>query len=283
MMNLFEMMQAAQGGNAMANLASQFNLTPNQTQNALQALLPALSMGLQRQTTSPDLMSGLAGLMLGHPFAKAFEAPAPTIFDTMRNSGNDALGQLFGSKQVTRAVAAQAEASSGISAAILQQMLPVIASMVMGGLMKSASSQGLGGLLGQMASMMGAGVPGFGQVPAPSATTPPANPFGDLMSGMFANTGTGSRTSSAPTPPAPAAASEPGPIEAMGDMWAQMMGLQKPEPPPPPEPEPEPEFNPAAQGLEALTSMFGTGQAIQEQHQANLKSIFDAMLGGQRK
>jgi hypothetical protein len=290
MMNLFEMMQAAQGGNAMANLGHQFKLTPHQTQNALEALLPALSMGLHRQTQSPDLMSGLAGLMLGHPFAKTFETPSPTVFDTMRASGNDALGQLFGSEQVTRAVAAQAEAVSGINAAILQQMLPVITAMVMGGLVKAASNQGLGGLLGQMAGMM----PGLGQFPGqfpnvfaipslPLPPPPPANPFGDLVSGMF-----GGQASASP-PPAPAKpASRPaegaddtgGPIEALGDMWAQMLGL-KPEPPPPPPPEPE--YDPAAEGLEALTSMFGTGQAIQEHHQANLQSIFDAMLSGQRK
>ncbi len=51
--------------------------------------------------------------------------------------GNDVLSQLFGSPEVSQAVVAQAAATSGVGQAILKQMLPVIASMVMGGLFKS--------------------------------------------------------------------------------------------------------------------------------------------------
>ncbi len=52
-MNLFEMMQQAQGGQAMQNLSRQYGLSPKQTQAAIDALLPAFSMGLQRQTQDP--------------------------------------------------------------------------------------------------------------------------------------------------------------------------------------------------------------------------------------
>ena len=41
--------------------------------------------------------------------------------------------------------------------------------------------------------------------------------------------------------------------------------------------------DPAALGLESLTNMFNTGRQVQEDHQNNLQSIFDAMLGGQRR
>ncbi len=46
MFNLSEIMQSAQGGQAIPNLAKQFGLTPEQTQAAINALLPAFSVGL---------------------------------------------------------------------------------------------------------------------------------------------------------------------------------------------------------------------------------------------
>jgi hypothetical protein len=96
------------------------------------------------------------------------------------------LSQLFGSKEVSHAVAAQAAATSGVSQAILKQMLPIIASMVMGGLVKSTSNQGLGGILGQFAEMMRGQMPGQQPAPQPQQQAP-ANPLDTIFGGMFGN------------------------------------------------------------------------------------------------
>jgi hypothetical protein len=270
MMNLFEMMQAAQGGNAMSNLANQFNLTPGQTQNAVEALLPALSMGLQRQTQSPDMFSSLAGMMMNGQHTAAFDADGDGIPDNLQQGGNDVLTQLFGSKQVTRAVAAQAEATSGIGAAILKQMLPVIASMVMGGLFKSASNQGLGGILGQLAN----GMAGGGQQQA--NTQVGNNPLGDLLGGLLgAGAAKGGAAGGGGMP-----AGLPG---GLGDLIGQMMGGGQPSAQQAPRQTQQAGFDPASLGLESLTNMFNTGRQVQEDHQNGLQSIFDAMLGGQRR
>ena len=55
--------------------------------------------------------------------------------------GNGILGHLFGSKDLSRAVASQAAQATGIGQQVLQQMLPVIASMIMGGLFKQSTNQ----------------------------------------------------------------------------------------------------------------------------------------------
>ena len=75
-----------------------------------------------------------------------------------------------------------AAATSGVGQAILKQMLPVIASIVMGGLFKSVNNQGLGGILGQFAEMMRGQMPGM--QPAPQANTS-ANPWEQILGGMF--------------------------------------------------------------------------------------------------
>ena len=55
--------------------------------------------------------------------------------------GNNVLALIFGSKDVSRAVAAQAEQMSGIGQDIYKQMLPVIANTMMGGFFKQIAGQ----------------------------------------------------------------------------------------------------------------------------------------------
>ena len=58
-----------------------------------------------------------------------------------RDDGNAILGHVFGSKEVSRQVAARASAKTGIDSSILKQMLPLVAAMAMGGLSKKEQAQ----------------------------------------------------------------------------------------------------------------------------------------------
>jgi hypothetical protein len=291
MMNLFDIMQSAQHGQALPNLAQQYGLSLQQTQAAIDALLPAFSMGLQRQTQNPYAFGSLAQMMTASPYARFFEAGGYGIPTGAQTAGNDVLSQLFGSREVSQAIAAQAAATSGVSQAILKQMLPVIAAMLMGGLSKTSSNEGLGGILGQFAEMMRGQLPGM--QPAPQQPQMPANPFEAILKGMFGQAGQ-------PQPNPQAAPSDP-----FGGAFGQILGgmfggaaAPQPEPEPAPRPrsaprraptpEPAPEEAPSASsasgpgsiGLDALNQMFEHGRQIQDDHQNALKSILDAMLGG---
>jgi hypothetical protein len=65
-------------------------------------------------------------------------APEPTDV----NQGNALLGQLFGSKDTSRAVADHASAQSGVSPSLLKKMLPIVAMLAAGYFMKQAQSHG---------------------------------------------------------------------------------------------------------------------------------------------
>ena len=52
------------------------------------------------------------------------------------NDGNAILGHLFGSKDVSRAVAGHAAQKTGIGADVLKKLLPLVATMAMGSLSK---------------------------------------------------------------------------------------------------------------------------------------------------
>ena len=101
--------------------------------------------------------------------------------------GNEILGQIFGTKDVSRAVAADASTRSGIDADTLKKLLPIVAMLVAGYLAThrgqadaaapaapAASDPlggGLGGMLGQvLGSVLGGGA----ATPAPAAPAVPA-------------------------------------------------------------------------------------------------------------
>ena len=52
-MNLFDMLANSQNGQGMQMLAQQFGLSQQQTQAAVEALLPAFSQGLKRNASDP--------------------------------------------------------------------------------------------------------------------------------------------------------------------------------------------------------------------------------------
>jgi hypothetical protein len=68
--------------------------------------------------------------------------------------GNDVLGEIFGSKDVSRTVAQDAATRTGLDPALLKKMLPLLAMLVTGWMSRqgsaapAASDAGLGGLLG---------------------------------------------------------------------------------------------------------------------------------------
>ena len=82
--------------------------------------------------------------------------------------GNEVLGQIFGSKQASRGVAEQVAAQTGVGADVLKQMLPVVATLIMGVLAKQglgggaagAPQSGLGGLLGGLLGGAQSAAPG---------------------------------------------------------------------------------------------------------------------------
>src|SRR5215470_20151397 len=138
MANLHDMLADAQDGEAVARLGREFGLSSQQTQAAVTALLPAISMGLKQSTATPEGLGNLFGMM-GHQRDLQAMHGDPKIAFTQdgRATGNDILSMIFGSPDVSRAVADQAQQFSGVSSDVLKKMLPVLAGIVLSGLMGS--------------------------------------------------------------------------------------------------------------------------------------------------
>lgn len=147
MPTLFDLLNS-QNGAAMQALAQQFNLSQQQAQSALEALLPAFSQGLKRNAADPYGIGAFLSALSTGQHAQYFDNPMAAFSPKGTAEGNGILGHLFGSKDLSRAVAAQAAQATGIGQQVLQQMLPAIAAMLMGGMFKQsahpAQASGLG-------------------------------------------------------------------------------------------------------------------------------------------
>ena len=180
MANLYEALSEAQGGQAMSELGQQFGLSPQQTQAAVAALLPAISMGLKRTTATPEGLGNLLAVMGAQPdFYEMYDDPRVAFSREGRTAGNAALSRMFGSPEASRAVADQAQQMSGISSTILKKLLPVLAGIIISSLMKSGPSKAAP------------------SAPAPQPTPDVGGGLGDILRQIFRQ---GSPESSPPVP-----------------------------------------------------------------------------------
>ncbi len=163
-------MLARMGG--LQSMARELGVSEPQAASGAEALLPAILGGFKKQAQSqPTGLQGLGGLLGqlgGGSLLDQVLAPQPTDV----SSGNDVLGQIFGSKDVSRAVAQNAASRSGLDPSLLKKMLPMLAMLVTGYMAKqhgagaaaqqpSPEGGGLGGLLGGLLGGQGAGGPGL--------------------------------------------------------------------------------------------------------------------------
>ena len=219
MPNLYDILADAQHGDAMAELGQQFGLTPQQTQTAVAALLPAISVGLKQSTATPEGLGNLFALMAQRPDLFAmYDDPKAAFSRQGRDAGNAALAAMFGSPEASRAVADQAQQLSGIGSSILKKLLPVIVGMILSGLMKSGSGRaaprapqpapqpqggGLGDILREIFGQAsgGGGSIGSGKSPIP--------PIGDILGppldGSVPTQRQAPKSEPAPPPPPPSA------------------------------------------------------------------------------
>jgi hypothetical protein len=190
MLPLIDMMMKAGGGEAMQAMARQFGLSQQQTMAAMEALMPAFSVGLKRNVQDPMGMGAFMQALGTGSHANYFDNVSKAFDPSGIQDGNNILGHLFGSKDVSRAVAQQAAAATGIGTEILKQMLPALASMVMGGLakqtmgnMQAAAGMGGGNVFGDVITDMMKQYTGQRRAePQPDAS---ANPWGKMIEDMF--------------------------------------------------------------------------------------------------
>ncbi|MFK8030746.1 MAG: DUF937 domain-containing protein [Gammaproteobacteria bacterium] len=158
-MSLLKSIIEAQGGKILQQVAGNFGLDASQATKAIGSLLPALTQKMKQNTQSDNGLEGLLGALKKGNHSRYLDDPSlfgqgGNLPEATVNEGNGILGHILGSKAASRQVAAEASQKTGIDASILKKLLPMVATMAMGGMSKQAQSRdsGLGGLLGGLLS-----------------------------------------------------------------------------------------------------------------------------------
>ncbi|MEC9342952.1 MAG: DUF937 domain-containing protein [Pseudomonadota bacterium] len=311
MQSLMDMLTQGANGEMIDRIGRQYGLSSAQAEQAVAALLPAFSQGLKRNAHDPHGFTRFLDALSSGRHAAYYDDPGQALGDRGIEEGNAILGHLFGSRELSRAVAAQAAQATGISQSILKSMLPALAPMILGGLFKQLSGatqpgrgQALDNPLGRMFEQMSGGAA-------------PANPWGRMLEELMGG------AAKAPAPPSPR--SGPGSANPWGKMMEDMMrgrmpgqaggasaqadnplgrifeemirggGAVPPASQPVPDPEPEPRHEPGQEAPTGRTrqggdgglgdlfgEMFETGRGMQKDYQRNMESIFDQFLDGMK-
>lgn len=243
MFNWFDLMRQAQTQAGFEALARQFQLSGDQQQKAMAAFMPAFMMGLQHAMTSPDASRFLQSLMSGG-YQNFWQMAGRSLSPQAQQAGRQLLDQLFGSDEASRKVAHQAADFAGIGVETMQQILPLYAGLLAGGLSQWMAAQSH--------AVQSFTSPGASEKPKQDA----ANPWAELWAGW---------TKAMEPEKKPAA-------NPFQDMMAAF--LQKPVPEQPQE----------APASSSWGEMMEKGREMQMQYLTSLQSILDdAWKNGSKK
>ena len=160
-MNINEILAQTGGLQAMAR---ELGISETDAANGAAALAPAILGGFKKQAQAqPEGFAGLGGL-LGQLGGDGLLADVLSPQPTNVGRGNDVLGQLFGSADVSRTVAQHASSQTGLDSSVLKKMLPMVAMMVTGFMAKqqqgsaaAAGASGAGGIGAMLGGLLGGG------------------------------------------------------------------------------------------------------------------------------
>lgn len=160
----------------LQSMARELGISESQAASGAAALAPALLGGFKKQAQAqPAGLAALGGL-LGQLGGGSLLDDVLSAQPTNVNRGNDVLGQIFGSKDVSRTVAQNAASQSGLDPTVLKKMLPMLAMLV----------------AGYMATQQGAG-----NAPQPAST---GGGLGGLLGGLLGGQASGSAVPAAAAP-----------------------------------------------------------------------------------
>jgi hypothetical protein len=133
-MNILESLLGPDAAGVAQQVGRQFGLDESQASAALGALLPALVAGFHQRASNPTGLEALEAALRGGQLDASLDSPQSLGRTETVDAGNGILGQIFGSKDVSREVARRASAQTGVGTDLLKRMLPVVAALAAGAL-----------------------------------------------------------------------------------------------------------------------------------------------------
>jgi hypothetical protein len=176
-MRALEIIDEAQSGAAVANLARALGISETEAHAAVAAALPEMIRGIERNTLS---RAGLAGLVSaigeGH-HEQILDSPAAWTDPRAIADGQAVLNHIMGSERNAERLAANTAQVAGLGSGIIKLLLPILAQWLLGALTKSTKG-GLGDILSRL------------PIPGGGASQRPSRPRSSRNDGGFDTGGT---------------------------------------------------------------------------------------------
>ncbi len=170
-MSLLQLLNAAQGGQGLAQLAREFGLDEVKTGEIAGLLAPAIGVAAKKRAERGEA-DRIARTLLGEREAGFYDDAAAAARPEGREQGARFLEEVLGSREAGDRLAEEAATRTGVDSGTVTQLMPAIAAMLQGGMqrqMPDDTLQGLlgggrgGGLMGMVAGLLGGGRGGASQ------------------------------------------------------------------------------------------------------------------------
>lgn len=210
-MSLLNILQQAQGGQGMGQLARQFGLDEAQVNGLAEMLAPTIAKGAQKRAEQPGGMEAMLTQMRGENQGRYLDDAGAAATPEAQVEGEQFLEQIFGSREATQQVGQAAAERSGVEPSIMDQLMPAIAAMMQGGMQRQVPDSSLdsmlsglspdsapsapagggssgGGLMGMIGSLLGGGAAAgasggidFGQIAQMLDADGDGSPLDDIL------------------------------------------------------------------------------------------------------
>lgn len=164
-MSILRLLQQAQGGQGIDQLAEQLGIDRDQANQLTGMLAPAIGSAANRRVQSGG-MADLLGALRGEAQARNFDNATLAASEEGREQGLDFLSALLGGRDQADELASEAATRAGVDSGTVQQFLPALAAMVQGGLQRQVPDSSIdametedqgGGLMGLVGGLLGGG------------------------------------------------------------------------------------------------------------------------------
>lgn len=145
-MSIMKLLQQAQGGQGLGQLAAQLGLDQSTADQLTQMLAPAIGSAAKQRAQQGGIENVL-GALRGEDQAPMFEDAEAAASPQGQAQGMAFLEQLMGGRQEAEGLAQEAAQRAGVDMTKVSQFLPALAAMAQGGLQKQMPDSQIDGLM----------------------------------------------------------------------------------------------------------------------------------------
>jgi len=144
-MGILDTLLSGQNAQLITQFARNSGIDEADVQKVIGQLLPAVSQGIKTNASTSEGLGALVNALGKFDYQRYLDHPEQLTEPAATDKGNAILGHVLGSRDVSRNVAEQAAQTTGVDSGIIKQLLPLVATAVMGALSKETKDSPIGG------------------------------------------------------------------------------------------------------------------------------------------